>query len=251
MKVKNILISQPKPVELEKSPYFEIIQKHGVKFEFKKFFAVTGIPAKEFRQDRVNLLDYTGVIFTSRNAVDHYFRIAKEMRIEIPDGMKYYCISDQTAYYLQKYIQFRKRKIFFGNQSIDELVDLVRKHKDEKFLLPCNDSSNERIKTQLDSHGIRYKLAVIYKNEFVDLSDIDPNSFDMLVFFSPYGIKSLQETFPGFQQGEKIIAVYGETTRTAADEAKLRIDIMAPNPTAPSMTMAIDQFLSLLNKKKK
>ncbi|TSA27926.1 MAG: uroporphyrinogen-III synthase [Bacteroidetes bacterium] len=244
MKIKNILISQPKPSELEKSPYGELAKKFNLNIEFRKFIKVEGITAKEFRKDRINILDYTVVIFTSRNAVDHYFRIAKEMRTEIPDSMKYFCISESTAYYLQKYIQFRKRKIFHCKERFDILTELVKKHKNEKFLLPCSDIHKMEIPNILDTHKAIYKKAVIYKTIASDFSDVDICSFDLLIFFSPSGIKSLFKNFPEFKQNNCAIGVFGSSTAKAAQDAGLRLTIQAPTSTAPSMTMAIEQYLS-------
>lgn len=244
MKIKNILISQPQPSDLEKSPYWELSKKHGLNIEFRKFIKIEGITAKEFRKERINLLDYTAVIFTSRNAVDHYFRIAKEMRTEIPDSMKYFCISESTAYYLQKYIQFRKRKIFHSKESFDILSELIKKHKSEKFLLPCSDVHKKEIPDILDSLKVFYKKAIIYKTLASDLSDMDVTKFDLLVFFSPAGIKSLFKNFPDFKQNNCAIGVFGPSTTKAAEDAGLKLTIMAPTCTAPSMTMAIEQHLT-------
>lgn len=250
MKIKNILVSQPKPAEIEKSPYQELITKHNVKFEFKKFFAVVGLSSAEFRQSRINLAEFTGIIFTSRNAIDYYFALAKDLRIEISENMKYFCTSDQIAFYLQKYIQFRKRKIFYGDSTYPSLLPLLKKHKDEKLVLPCNDTPNEELYSILTANNVNFQKAVIYKNESADLKDMDIKSYDLLCFFSPSGIASLKQNFPKYSQGEQLIATYGKTTLQAAEAAKLRVDIPAPTPTAPSMTMAIDEFIKVAKKKK-
>lgn len=244
MKIKNILISQPQPSDFEKSPYGELAKKLNLSIEFRKFIKIEGIAAKDFRKERINLLDYSAVIFTSRNAVDHYFRVAKEMRSEIPDSMKYFCISESTAYYLQKYIQFRKRKIFHCKESFDILSELIKKHKTEKFLLPCSDIHKKEIPNILDNLKVTYKEAIIYKTLASDLSDIDITRYDMLVFFSPAGIKSLFKNFPDFDQNSCAIGVFGPSTAKAAEEAGLKLTIQAPTCTAPSMTMAIEQFIS-------
>lgn len=249
MKIKNILISQPQPTDLDKSPYGELARKLNLSIEFRKFFNIEGISAKDFRKARINLLDYTAVIFTSRNAVDHYFRIAKEMRAEIPDSMKYFCVSESTAYYLQKYIQFRKRKIFHSKESFDILSELIKKHKTEKFLLPCSDIHKNEIPNILDSLKVTYKKAIIYKTLASDLSDIDISKFNLLVFFSPAGIRSLFKNFPEFNQNNCAIGVFGPSTAKAAEEAGLKLTIQAPTCTAPSMTMAIEQYL--ISEKKK
>jgi uroporphyrinogen-III synthase len=250
VKIKSILISQPQPADIEKSPYGELISKHNVKVEFRKFFSVVGLSSAEFRLSRINLAEFTGIIFTSRNAIDYYFNLAKELRIEISENMKYFCTSDQIAFYLQKYIQFRKRKIFYGDSSYPSLLPLLKKHKDEKLVLPCNDAPNEELYNLLQENNVNFEKAVIYKNESSNLKDLDLLSFDMMAFFSPHGIQSLLNSFPNYQQGEQIIAVYGKTTLQAAETAKLRVDIAAPTPTAPSMIMAIDEFIRAAKKKK-
>lgn len=250
MKVKNILISQPEPADIEKSPYYDLIKKFGVALTFRKFFVIEPLTAKEFRKERINLLDYTAVIFNSRHAVDHYFRLAKDLRVEIPDTMKYFCVSESTAYYLTKYVQFRKRKIFHAKENMDVMQELFKKHKTEKFLLPCSDTHKQDIPMILESLKIQYREACMYKTLPADLKDIDISKFDMLVFFSPSGIKSLSINFPNFKQGKTLIGVYGPTTIEAATSAGLKIAVPAPTATAPSMTMAIEQFLTAEAKKK-
>jgi uroporphyrinogen-III synthase len=250
LKIKNILISQPEPTDLDKSPYGELVKKFNLNICFRKFIQIDGITSREFRQERINLLDYSAVIFTSRNAVDHYFRIAKEMRAEIPDSMKYFCISESTAYYLQKYIQFRKRKIFHCKENFDILTELIRKHKGEKFLLPCSDIHKTEIPKILDGLKVSYRKAVIYRTLASDLSDINIKDFDMLVFFTPAGIRSLFKNFPDFKQNNCAIGVFGPSTAKAAQEVGLKLNVQAPTKTAPSMTMAIDQFLESAGKKK-
>jgi uroporphyrinogen-III synthase len=250
LKIKNILVSQPQPVEVEKSPYGDLTKKFNVNIVFRKFIKIEGIPAKDFRKDRVNILDYSAVIFTSRNAVDHFFRICKEMRVDVPDTMKYFSISESTAYYLQKYVQYRKRKVFHSKENFANLVELIRKHKTEKFLLPCSDIHKQEIPKMLEENKINYKKAIIYKTLASDLSDIDISKFDMLVFFSPSGIKSLYKNFPKFQQNSITIAAFGSTTAKAITDSGLTLNISAPSQTAPSMTMAIEQFLQTEMKKK-
>lgn len=250
MRVKNILVSQPQPTDFEKSPYGEIAKKYNVNISFRKFFVIEGIPAKEFRKDRINILDYSAVIFTSRNAVDHYFRMCKEMRTEVPETMKYFSISESTAYYLQKYVQFRKRKIFHSKENAANLIDLIKKHKTEKFLFPCSDIHKEEIPKMLEDNKINYKKATIYRTLASDLSDLDIKKFDMLVFFSPSGIKSLLKNYPDFTQNDTIIGGFGSTTHKAIRDAGLTLNIDAPSQTAPSMTMAIDLFLQNEAKKK-
>lgn len=249
MKIKNILISQPQPSDFEKSPYGELAQKHKVEIDFQKFIKIEGVSSSEFRKDKVYIQDYTAIIFTSRNAVDHFFRIAKEMRVEIPDTMKYFCISEAAAFYLQKYVQYRKRKIFHGKQNFNDLLVIIKKHKNDKFLLPCSDIHKLSLIKLLDANEINYTKAVIYKTLASDLSDIDVEGYDLLVFFSPAGVKSLFKNFPNFTQNHTLIGAFGPTTTKAVKEAGLKLDIVAPTKTALSMTVAIDQYLNKANKK--
>ena len=241
-KIKTILISQPKP-STEKSPYFDLAEKLKLTIDFRPFIHVEGMEGQEFRQQRVDLAQHSAVILTSRLAVDHYFRIAKEMRFEVPDSMKYFCISESTAYYLQKYVQYRKRKIFHGTIKFDEVVALMKKHKNESFLLPCSDLLKSSIPNALDAGGFNYTKAVMYRTVCSDLSDLSDVKYDVLVFFSPSGIESLFKNFPDFVQGDTKIAVFGPTTAKAAEQAGLRIDISAPTAKAPSMTMALEQYI--------
>jgi len=250
LRIKNILVSQPQPAELEKSPYSELTKKFNVNVVFRKFILVEGIPAKEFRKDRINIPDFSAVIFTSRNAVDHFFRICKEMRIEVPDSMKYFSISESTAYYLQKYVQYRKRKVFHSKENFSNLVELIKKHKNEKFLLPCSDIHKQEIPKMLDENKIQYRKAIIYRTLASDLSDVDITKFEMLVFFSPSGIKSLYKNFPDFVQNDTAIGAFGPSTSKAVIDAGLTLTITAPSKTAPSMTMAIEQYLQNELKKK-
>ncbi len=244
MKVKNILISQPKPVDLERTPYAELIRKFNVNISFEKFIKVEGIPSQEFRRTKVSFSDHSAVILTSRHAVDHYFRMAKELRFDIPDTMKYFCISESTAFYLQKYIQYRKRKIFFGKQQFADLIDVIKKHGNENFLVPSSDIHKQSMFKMLDAANIKYTSAVIYRTVAANLSHVDINSFDCLIFFSPAGIKSLQKNFPDYEQGDKIIGAFGHTTAKAVKDAGFVLNIPAPTQSAPSMTMALDEFLT-------
>lgn len=248
MKVKSILVSQPKP-DSDKSPYFDLVNSHKVKIDFRPFIHVEGVEGKEFRKSKINILDHKAVIFTSRNAVDHFFRICEELRINVPDSMKYFCLSESTAYYLQKYVVYRKRKIFHGRQSFEDLLDVIKKHSKEKYLLPCSDIHKEDIPKQLLKNNIEFSKAILYRTVCSDLSDLKDVDYDILVFFSPSGIKSLFKNFPEFKQNSTAIAVFGPSTARAAEEAKLRIDISAPMPEAPSMTMALDHYLSKNHKK--
>lgn len=248
MSIKSILVSQPRP-ENEKSPYFALADKYKLKIDFRSFIHVEGIEAQEFRKERINLADHTAVILTSRNAVDHYFRIAEEMRYSVPDSMKYFCISEAVAYYLQKYVVYRKRKIFHGKRTITDMTDVLKKHKGEKFLVPCSDIQRKVIPQQLESLGLQFTNATLYKTVCSDLSDLEEVKYDMLVFFSPSGIESLYKNFPNFEQNGTRIAVYGNTTATAVENAGLRIDVRAPQPEFPSMTMAIEKYVKETKKK--
>lgn len=248
MSIKSILVSQPKP-ENEKSPYFSLADKYKLKIDFRSFIHIEGIEAQEFRKERINLQDHTAVILTSRNAVDHYFRIAEEMRYTVPDSMKYFCISEAVAYYLQKYVVYRKRKIFHGKRTIVDMTDILKKHKGETFLVPCSDIQRKVIPQQLEALGLTFTNATLYKTVCSDLSDLEEVKYDMLVFFSPSGIESLYKNFPNFTQNGTKIAVYGNTTATAVENAGLRIDVRAPQPEFPSMTMAIEKFVKEGKKK--
>ena len=207
-----------------------------------------GVPAGEFRKEKINLPDYTAVILTSKNAVDHYFRMATEMRFQVPDTMKYFCLNESTAFYIQKYIVYRKRKIFYGKQTINDLMDVIKKHKKEKFLLPCSDISTNEIPDVLDQNKIEYAKAPFYKTVSSDLSDLANVNYDVLVFFSPATITSLFKNFPDFKQNNTRIAAFGHTTCQAVLDAGLKLDIQAPVPEAPSMTMALEQYIKKVNK---
>jgi uroporphyrinogen-III synthase len=249
-KVKTLLISQPKP-ESEKNPYLELAHKLNIKVDFRHFIKIEGISTKEFRQQRINLTEHNAVILTSRNAVDHFYRVCGEMRYNVPETTKYFCLNEATAYYLQKYIQYRKRKIFFGNGTIADLAEALRKNKEEHFLLPVADvHREEKIIDVLDLLKLRYKKAVIYHTISADLSDYNGVlNYDMLVFFTPAGIKSLFKNFPHFKQGDIRIAAYGATTAIALHQHNLRIDVAAPNPQTPSMVMALENYIKEANKR--
>merc|ERR1711879_276715 len=240
LKIKKILVSQPKP-STDKSPYFDLAEKHNLKIDFRPFIHVQGVDSKTFRKERINILDHTAVIFTSRTAVDHFFRMCEELRLTVPDTMKYFCTSEATAFYLQKYIVYRKRKIFFGKSKFEDLLELIEKHKDEQFLVPVSDKHKPEIPKSLDKLKVKYTIAILYKTVASDLSDLSDVNYDVLVFFSPSGINSLLENFPDFKQNETKIAAFGPTTAKAVKEAKLNLDVQAPLPEAPSMTMALDQ----------
>ncbi|NQY06958.1 MAG: uroporphyrinogen-III synthase [Flavobacteriaceae bacterium] len=248
MKVKTILVSQPEP-KVENSPYYDLIDKQKVKIDFRPFIHVEGVDAKDVRKQKIDLSEYTAVILTSRNAVDHYFKIAEEMRFKVPDTMKYFCQSEAIAYYLQKYVVYRKRKIYVGKRTFPEMIPMFKKYKDEKFLVPSSDKVKKLIPETLDSLSLNYKHATFYKTVVSDLSDLADVYYDILVFFSPSGIDSLFKNFPDFKQNNTRIAVFGNTTVRAANEAGLRIDIKAPSPETPSMTMALDKYIKEVNKK--
>ncbi len=242
MAIKSILVSQAQP-ETEKNPYSELAKKYKLKVDFRPFIHVEGVDTKELRKEKVNVPDHSAVIMTSRNAVDHFFRVSKDLRFQVPDTMKYFCISESTAYYLQKYVVYRKRKIFHGKQKFIELLDVIKKHKDEKFLLPCSDIHKQEITDILDEHRIEYTKAILYRTVASDLSDLADIKYDMLVFFSPQGIESLFKNFPKFKQNNTRIAAFGATTAAAVKQAGLRLDVNAPMPNAPSMTMAIEHYI--------
>lgn len=249
MSIKTILVSQPKP-EGEKSPYYDLADKYKLKIDFRPFIHVEGVAAQEFRQQKVNIPEYTAIILTSKTAVDHFFRIAEEIRYEVPDTMKYFCISEAVALYLQKYVTYRKRKIFFGKQTIEDLIDPLKKHKGEKFLLPCTDILRDKIPETLEAAKIPFTKAMLYRTVASDLSDLEDVYYDMLVFFSPGGIESLMKNFPDFKQNNTVIAAFGPTTANAVVKNNLRLDVHAPQPNAPSMTAAIENFIKERNKKK-
>ena len=248
MKVKNILVSQPKPADLDKSPYGELCRKFNLKIDFHKFIKVEEVSAKEFRQAKGTFHGHTAVILTSRHAVDHFFRIAKELRFEIPDATKYFCISESTAYYLQKYVQYRKRKIFYGKQNFADLMEVLNKHREEKFLVPSSDIHKQTMFELLDKEKFDYNKAIIYKTVASNLSELNIESYDMIIFFSPAGIKSLLKNFPEYRQNNSFIAAFGPTTAKAVKEAGLKLTIPAPTKSAPSMTMAIEEYLTQLAK---
>lgn len=248
MKIKKILVSQPKPVN-DKSPYVELAERNNLKIDFRPFIKVEGISAKEFRQERIDLLEHTAVIFTSRTAIDHFFRIAEELRLTIPDDMKYFCISESVALYLQKYIVYRKRKIFYSSNIFKELVEqVISRHSSEKFLVPLSDIHKPEIPRILDKNKIKYTKAILYRTVSSDLSDLSDVNYDVLVFYSPSGIKSLYDNFPDFEQKDTKIACFGPHTAKAIKKAGLKLDIEAPSVNAPSMTMALENFIREYNK---
>ena len=247
--IKKILVSQPQPTS-EKSPYYDIAKETGVELVFRPFIRVEGLTAKEFRQQHIALLDYTAVVFTSRHAIDRYFTLAKEMRVNIPEEMKYFCITEQIALYIQKYIQYRKRKIFFtATGKMPDLVTIMAKHKAEKFLVPMADVHNDDVKNMLDQKRLQHTECVMYRTVSNDFSPEEVKNFDydMLVFFSPIGIRSLMKNFPDFKQGDIRIATFGPSTAKEVEANGLRLDLQAPTKEFPSMTAALKAYL----KKKK
>jgi uroporphyrinogen-III synthase len=249
MKVKTILVSQPEP-KVENSPYFDLIERQKVKIDFIPFIHVEGVSGKDVRSQKVDLTTYTAIILNSRNSVDHFFRIAEELRFKVPDTMKYFCQSEAVAYYLQKYVVYRKRKIYVGKRTFTELSPLIKKYKNEKFLLPSSDKLKPEIPSVLNELKVDWKQATFYKTVVSDLSNLRDVYYDILVFFSPSGIESLFENFPDFEQNETRIAVFGNTTVKAATEKGLRVDIQAPTPETPSMTMALEKYIKEINHKK-
>ncbi|WP_194776735.1 uroporphyrinogen-III synthase [Pararhodonellum marinum] len=244
--VRSILVSQPKPQD-EKSPYFQLAEKYKLKIDFRPFIKVDPISVKDFRKQKIDILKHTAIIFTSRNAIDHFFTICKELKIEMPADMKYFCISEQTAHYLQKYIVIRKRKLFVGVRTATDLFDYFKKHKGEKYLFPCSDIRKEEIPNHLAKSNIEFTEAIIYHTVAADLSDLKDIKYDILAFYSPSGIKSLFQNFPDFKQNNTRIAAFGPTTAQAVLDQDLILDIEAPMPNAPSMTGALELYIKKAN----
>lgn len=249
--IKKILVSQPKPSS-DKSPYFDIAARYDVDFVFRPFIKVEGIPAREFRAQKISLTDFTAVVFTSRHAIDHFFQLAKDLRYTIPEDLKYFCITEQVALYIQKYIQYRKRKIFYGNTGkFADLLPTMAKHKTENYFVPLSDVHNDEIATLLDSKKLRHTEGVMYRTVPNDFMNDEPFDFDMLVFFSPSGVQSLLHNFPNFEQGNMAIATFGPTTAKAVKDAGLRLDLEAPTQQFPSITAALEAYIKDNHKKKK
>lgn len=249
LKVKTILVSQPEP-KVENSPYFDLQQKLKVKIDFRPFIHVEGVSAKDVRQQKIDLNNYTAIILTSRNAIDHFFRLAEEMRYKVPEDLKYVCQSEAIAVYLQKYVVYRKRKIYVGQKDFADLTPIFKKYKDEKFLLPAPDNLNDDVPQVLDGLKLNWTLGVFYKTVMSDLSDLKDVYYDILAFFSPIGIQSLFKNFPDFKQNNTRIAVFGATTKKEAMDRGLRVDIFAPSPETPSMTGALEKYITEVNKGK-
>jgi uroporphyrinogen-III synthase len=243
--IKKILVSQPKPSS-EKSPYYDIAERFGVELIFRPFIKVEGITAKEFRAQKVSILDYTAIVFTSRHAIDHFFTMAKELRVTIPEDMKYFCVTETISLYIQKYVQYRKRKVFFGTTGkIDDLIPTMVKHKGEKYLVPMSDVHNDTISQMLTAKKLNHSECVMYRTVSNDFTEEEVKNFDydMLIFFSPSGIEALTKNFPDFKQGDIAIATFGPATAKAAKDAGLRLDIEAPSEKYPSMTGALQHYL--------
>ena len=247
-RVKRLLVSQSRPAD-EKSPYFDLVSKYNIQIEFRPFIEIQGVAFRDFRRSKINILDHTAIIFTSRNAIDHFFRICGEARIDVPASMKYFCISEQTANYLQKYIVIRKRKIFNGTKTAAELLDLIKKHKNEKFLFPCSNIRRNDIPEFMDTTSLHFTEAVMYETLPTDLSDLLIKDYDIIAFFSPSGVSSLLSNFPDFEQDGTRLAAFGSTTAKAITDAGLTLDIQAPLPNAPSMTGALDLYIKEANTK--
>ncbi|HEX2618146.1 MAG TPA: uroporphyrinogen-III synthase [Flavobacteriales bacterium] len=250
MKIKTILVTQAGPTD-DKNPYADLAKKFSLKIDFRPFIKIEAVGGQEFRQERINILDHTAIVLTSRNAVDHFFRMCKELRLTVPETMKYFCVSESVAYYVQKYIVYRKRKVFIGKNTFGDLMDVIKKHKEEKFLVPCSDIQKQEIPALLDKAAVKYTNAVFYRTVASDLSDLKDIKYDMLVFFSPGGIESLKKNFPKYKQNGTVIAAFGPTTAKAVKDAELRLDIEAPMPEAPSMTGAIELYMKKAAKEAK
>ncbi len=251
--IKKILVSQPKPSS-DKSPYYDIAKESDVELVFRPFIKVEGLTAKEFRQQKINILDHSAVVFTSRHAIDHFFRLAKEMRVNIPETMKYFCVTETIALYIQKYVQYRKRKVFFGTTGkIQDLVPTMAKHKTERYLVPLSDVHNDDVKNQLDEKKLQHTECYMYRTVSNDFSEEEVKNFDydMLIFFSPTGIEALTKNFPNFDQGDIRIGTFGPSTAKAVEEKGLRLDLQAPSAEHPSMTGALKAYLKAQNKKSK
>ena len=248
MKIKKVLVSQPKPAS-DKSPYFDIAEKYGVEIEFRPFIKVESLSAKEFRQQKVSILDHTAIVFTSRHAIDHFFNLCTDLRVTIPETMKYFCTSEQIALYIQKYVQYRKRKVFFGaTGKFNDLIPTIVKHKSEKYFVPMSDVHNDEIKNALDAKDIQHTEAVMYRTVSNDFGEDEKFDYDMLLFFSPAGISSLMKNFPNFDQKDIAIGCFGPATAKAVKDAGLRLDLEAPTVESPSMTAALDKFIGEHNK---
>jgi uroporphyrinogen-III synthase len=242
MKVKSILVSQPEP-QVANSPYSALADKHKVKIDFQPFIEVIGIPGKEFRKDKISVRDFKSFLFTSRIAIDHFFRMCKEMRVPISPEWKYFCTSEAVAFYLQKFVPYRKRKIYPGKGSLADLIPILKKQRGQRFMMPTSDILNPDIPNLLEKSNIEWTRAKMYQTVICDLSHLSDVKYDILVFFSPEGIRSLLRNFPEFEQGKTLIAGFGNTTKAAIEENDLRLDIAVPTAKFTSMTQALDSFI--------
>ena len=243
MKIKKILISQPAPADLEKSPYRNLVHKYNVDITFYKFFEVVGISASDFRKTRIHIADYSAVIFNSKNSIEHFFRMVKELRETVSDDMKYFCSTEAIALYLQNFIQYRKRKVFFGNQYFSDLLEVMAKHRDEKYLFPCSDEKQTEYTKALDKAKFKYTKAPMYTSKARDLTKFDIDSFDAIALFSPIGVRSLVKNFPDIKDHNVLIAAFGTSTHAALKEHGIKLNIAAPTQSAPSMAMAIENHI--------
>lgn len=245
--IKKILVSQPKPSS-EKSPYYDIMRKHDVELIFRPFIKVESLTPREFRAQRINILDHTAIIFTSRHAIDNFFLLCQEMRIEIPEDIKYFCITETISHYIQKYVQYRKRKVFFGETGkIGDLMPIILKHKNDRYFIPQSDVHSDDFTNMLDAKGISYTCGVMYRTVSTEFGKDELRDYDMLVFFSPSGIQSLLKNYPDYEQGDTAIATFGPATAKSVEEAGLRLDLQAPTPEYPSITAALDAYLKQNN----
>ena len=242
-KIKKLLISQPAPADLEKSPYRNLVHKHNVDITFYKFFEVVGIPASDFRKTRIHISDYTAIIFNSKNSIEHFFRMLKELRETVSENMKYFCSTEAIALYLQNFIQYRKRKVFFGNQYFSDLLEVMGKHRDEKFLFPCSDERQTEYTKALDKAKFKYTKAPMYTSKPRDLSHLDIDSFDAIALFSPIGVRSLVKNYPDIKEHNVLIAAFGTSTHAALKENGIKLNIAAPTQSSPSMAMAIENYI--------
>ena len=248
MKIKKVLVSQPRPTT-EKSPYFDIAEKYGVKIDFRPFIKVESLTPREFRKQKVSILDHTAIVFTSRHAIDHFFNLCVNLRVNIPETMKYFCTSETIALYIQKYVLYRKRKVFFGaTGKFADLLPIIVKHSQEKYFIPMSDVHNDEVRDMLDNNKINHTEAVMYRTVSNDFTPEEAFDYDMLVFFSPAGIQALKKNFPNFVQGDIAIGTFGPTTAKAVRDAGLRLDLEAPTAASPSMTAALDKFIAERNR---
>ncbi|MCX6188829.1 MAG: uroporphyrinogen-III synthase [Bacteroidetes bacterium] len=247
LKIKRILITQPKP-ETDKSPYFDLAKKLKLQLEFKNFTTILPYTSKEFRQEKISILQHTAIIFNSKNMVDLFFNLIKELRLEMPSEMKYFCVNEGTALYIQKYIQLRKRKVFYGKSTEKDMLSVLKSHADENYLYLCSDLRKPEVPNFLKKNKIKFKEGIVCYTKSSDLKEMDLNSYDLIAFFSAAAVKSVKDNFPKFKQAEMIIAAFGEATAKAAKDVKLVVSVNAPTPDCPSMSMALEQFITKNNK---